>query len=156
MLHKRQASAAFLIYKSVTAQRCHVSCPKPKASQQWAGIPTQPFIVALAAPLYLRLALGGCHPWFWGISKTLGGIMKMVWEWKPRKLGAENPVILWLKEVTDVQCVKGWHFLSWILSSAFLFSFLSIWWLKAEAAGDCEWFWGMGLFQKFYCIEEMK
>lgn len=31
----------------------------------------------------------------------------MMWESKPRKLGAENPVIIWLKEVTDVQGIKG-------------------------------------------------
>ena len=54
------------------------------------------------------------HLWLWGTRKIFGGIMKMMWESKPRKLGAENPVIIWLKEVTDVQGINGWHFLSWI------------------------------------------
>lgn len=67
VLHKRQASAAFLIYKSVTSTKvsCELSKAKSQSTVSWD--PNSAFTVALSAPLYLRLGLRGCIHGF-GVS----------------------------------------------------------------------------------------
>lgn len=77
---------------------------EPNSAFRWS-----PVYPSLSEAWFRRL-----HLLLWGTRKIFGGIMKMMWESKPRKLGAANPIIIWLKEVTDVQGIKRWYFLSWI------------------------------------------
>lgn len=106
------------------AQRCGVSWPKAKGSQEWAGLPALP---PTAAEVCFERGILGFGV---GAKHLEDGVGVEAQK-------AENPVIVWLKEVADVQCGKGWHFLSWALPSAFLFSFLST---VTESTG-CRWLW---------------
>lgn len=106
MLYKRKASPAFLISKS---------CNKHK-DVLWVGQCHKPFNSKLGIELSLSLRIFSLfetwfrrlHLWLWSSRKILGGITKITWESKLRKLGAQNPINIWLKEVTDVQGVKEW------------------------------------------------
>lgn len=104
---------AFLIYKSRNTHKdvtYVVQSHKPPNSE--LGIKTRLSVEALSNSLYLRLGLRRLRLRLWGTREISGSLMKMTWESQPGKLGAGNPCMIWLKEVTDVQDIKGRYFLS--------------------------------------------
>lgn len=104
--------SSFTSHVTSTKMSCALSKVTSQSTVSWE--PNSAFRWSPVYPPLFEAWFRKLHLWLWGTKKIFGGIKKMMWEPKPRKLGAENPVIIWLKEVTDVQGIKGWLFLSWI------------------------------------------
>lgn len=135
--------ASFPRHVTSTKMSCELSKVTSCSTLNWelnSAFPWSPVYLSLFEAWFRRLYL-----WIWTTREEFAGIRKMKWELKPRKPGAENPVVIWLKEMTDVQGIKGWQFLSWISVQCFSISLAFSSWKRrlcvtmndSEVQGSC-------------------
>lgn len=124
MLHKRQASAAFLIYKSVTSTKVSYELSKAKSQSRVSWDPNSAFHCSSICPHppHLRLGSGGCIHGF-GVSATY------LVSW--RRCGSGSPES-WVLKILLLSGWKRWQMYSvlkgdtfWAESCPVLFSSLS-------------------------------